>query len=106
MKKKAEEMTSKEALEEFEKLTKKIEKLAPKVVGDLIGINKRIYALMKDETSRKVLMESLTTDKDLRKTIFQYVSALEDLKETSLEVDDEFRLKIAELKKKLDENKE
>ena len=59
MKKKPEEMTSEEVLEEFKKMTKKLEKLAPKLVGDLVRINEKYYALTKDETGRKVLMEPL-----------------------------------------------
>jgi len=106
MKKKPEEMTQKEALEEFEKVTEELERLAPKFVGHLIKVNKRLYALTKDETGRRVLMESLKTDKDLRKSFFQYASALEDLKKTSLKVEDELTLKIMELKKKLEESKE
>ena len=99
MKKKLDKMSNKEILEELDKLTEEIKKLTPKVVGDLIRMNKSFYALTKDEKGREIL-ESLRTDKDSRKNLFQYASAVEDLKGNLLEVEDELSSKIAELKKK------
>ncbi|UCE44202.1 MAG: hypothetical protein JSV57_01570 [Candidatus Bathyarchaeota archaeon] len=100
MKKKPEEMTSEEIMEELNKLNREIERLTPKVLGNLISMNKQLHALMKNETGREALMESLRTDEGLRKTLLEYTSVMENLKKKLLEFEDVISSKVAELRKK------
>lgn len=108
-KKKVSEMTSEEALEELEKVTKKLESLAPKVLGGVIKVSKSFYALTKYDKKREALLELLRTDEDLRrdfrKNVLEYASAIDDLLKNLSQVEDVARLKIEELEKKREEKR-
>lgn len=108
-KKKVSEMTQKEIWQELEKVNRELEKQVPKVVGGLIKISKSFYALSKDERKREALFELLRTDenfrRDLRKTFFDYDSAIHDLVKTLDQAEELSRLKVEELLKKREELK-